>query len=433
MPAASIYRHPKAGYLLDFAHGADPGPLDPNERTYLRGLASLVAELALQPQQSAKREEWYRHNALGKGRPLLLLFPENSWEEILPETAMRVHDPFWRNQEWYLRNLLYRAEHFADDFCIERELVVPWIIRRSGWGVQGTITRSTMDKGAYKLQAPLVEPEDIETLVLPTTWVDEGTTLRYRDALGELLGDLLPVKLACFSPHANIIGEAAGLRNVEQLMVDMYDRPEWVHRLMDMIATAVVNEAEYLESHGYLTLNNHGEYNDSGAIGYSRELPAADFDGTHVRLKDLWGFGVAQELSLVGPAQHDEFVLQYQLRLLERCGLNAYGCCEPYTRKYDMLTRIPRLRRVSVSPWSDLKVSADHLGDHCIFSWKPNPAMLANEFDPDYIRRYIRETLDIARDCRLEMILKDTITVCNQPERLDIWSRIAREEIERSN
>lgn len=433
MPAASIYRHAKAGYLLDFAHGADPGPLDLNERTYLRGLAEEVAELASQPQQTAKREEWYRHNALGQGRPLMLLFPENSWEEILPETAMKVRDPFWKNQEWYLRHLLYRASHFADDFVIERELVVPWIIRRSGWGVQGTIHRSTLDKGAYKLQAAFVEPEDIEKLVLPTIWVDEASTLRYRDALGELFNDLLPVSLACFNPHANVIGEAAYLRNIEQLMVDMYDRPEWVHRLMNLIATAVVNEADYLESHGYLTLNNCGEYNDSGGIGYSRELPAPDFDGTHVRLKDLWGFGVAQELSLVGPAQHDEFVLQYQLRLLERYGLNAYGCCEPYTRKYDMLAKVPRLRRVSVSPWSDPKLAAENLGERWIFSWKPNPAMLASEFDPEYIRRYIRETLDVAHDCRLEMILKDTITVAYQPERLDIWARIAREEIEHTN
>jgi hypothetical protein len=433
LSAASIYRHSKAGYLLDFAHGADPGALDPEERAYLRELARRVSELASDPRQAAKREEWYRHNALGKGRPLMLLFPENSWEEILPETVMRVRDPFWKNQEWYLRHLLYRAGHFADDFVIERELVVPWTIRRTGWGVQGTIDRSTLDKGAYKLHAPLVEPEDIDTLTLPRIWVDERTTLRYRDALGELFNDLLPVSLACFNPHANIIGEAAGLRNIEQLMVDMYDRPEWVHRLMNLVVTAVVNEAEYLENHGYLTLNNNGEYNDSGAIGYSRELPAPDFDGVHVRLKHLWGFGVAQELALVGPAQHDEFVLQYQLQLLERYGLNAYGCCEPYTCKYDMLARVPRLRRVSVSPWSDLKVAAEHLGDRLIFSWKPNPAMLASGFDPDYIRRYIRETLDVARDCRLEMILKDTITVNYQPERLDTWSHIAREEIERTN
>jgi hypothetical protein len=199
---------------------------------------------------------------------------------------------------------------------------------------------------------------------------------------------------------------------------------------MDLVTSSIIAEAEYLETHGYLTLNNRGEYNDSGAIGYSHELPAPDYDGQRVRLKDLWGFGVAQELSLVGQAQHEEFVLNYQLRLLERYGLNAYGCCEPYTRKYDMLSRVPRLRRVSVSPWSDVRIAAERLGDRCIFSWKPNPAMLVGEFSMDLVRQNIRETLQTAKGCRVEMILKDTITVNYEPERLDTWARIAREEIE---
>ena len=69
----------------------------------------------------------------------------------------------------------------------------------------------------------------------------------------------------------------------------------------------------------------------------------------------------------MGPAQHDEFVLQYQLRMLKRYGLNAYGCCEPYNYKYGMLAKVPRLRRVSVSPWSDTNLAAENLVDHCIF------------------------------------------------------------------
>ena len=47
-------------------------------------------------------------------------------------------------------------------------------------------------------------------------------------------------------------------------------------------------------------------------------------------------------LAWISPAQHEEFVLNYQLRLLERCGLNSYGCCESYDHKFDMLkNRVP--------------------------------------------------------------------------------------------
>ncbi|MFH1007460.1 MAG: hypothetical protein V1800_08165 [Candidatus Latescibacterota bacterium] len=430
MPAASIMRHPTAGYLLDFAHGAEPGPLSAKERAYLRDLAEKVLTIAQEPEQTEKREQWYRHNALKPGRPLVLLFPENAWEEVLPEDQMQVQDPFWKNQEWYLRHLIYRDAHFPDDFVIEPELMVPLVIYHGRWGLHGTIRRPSQDKGAWKADAAILDPNDIKKVTRPTVAVDEAATQRVCDALCEIFGDSLAVRVDCMPPLADLIGVAAGLRGIEQLMMDMHDRPEWLHELMSFVADAVFQEAKYLEDHGYLTLNNRGHYNDSGGVGYSRELPAPDFDGQHVRLCDLWGFGVAQEMALVGPVQHKEFLLDYQVRILEHFGLNAYGCCESYTTKFDMLENIPRLRRVSVSPWCDIQVAAERLSDRCIFSWKPHPAMIVGGFDSDAIRRYIRRTLDIARGCVLEMILKDTYTVEYHPDRLDTWARIARQEIE---
>ncbi len=193
-----------------------------------------------------------------------------------------------------------------------------------------------------------------------------------------------------------------------------------------------MNIVNFLEGNGYLSLNNRNHYNDSGGIGYTDELPSSDFNGKHVRLCDLWGFGVAQELAWVSPEQHEEFLLNYQLPILERCGLNAYGCCESYENKFDMLKRrIPRLRRVSVSPWCDIEKAVDALKDKYIFSWKPNPAMVSVNFNPEQIRKYIRRTLEVAKGCVLEIIHKDTFTIAKEPERLEIWTRIAREEIER--
>jgi len=52
------------------------------------------------------------------------------------------------------------------------------------------------------------------------------------------------------------------------------------------------------------------------------------------------------------------------------------------------------------------------------------------DFDPEWVRRDIRETVDLAREhaCPLEIILKDTHTANHQPWRFDEWSRIALEE-----
>lgn len=421
---------PTAGYILNVARGAEPGPLPGAEREKLRALARRVADIAAEPRQAEKRALWLRHNRLEPVRPMVLVFPEDSWAEIIGEDQLKLTHPFWRQWEWHLKHLIYRREKLADDFVIEPELYVSRVLCWGDWGLEPQYFRSGQAKGSWKYDPPLKDPDDIHKLRHPTIEVDEAATQRAFDAVSEVFADLLPVHIHCGLPHANLIGTATALRGIEQVMWDMCDRPAWLHQLMSFIAEGFMKAVGYLEQSGYLTLNNGHHYNDSGGIGYTDELPAPGFSG-RVRLRDLWGFGVAQELALVGPAQHEEFVLNYQLRLLERCGLNAYGCCEPYTHKFDMLKKIPRLRRVSVSPWCDVEAAADALQDRYIFSWKPNPAMVADLFDPDAIRAYIRRTLEVTRGCVVEMIHKDTFTIQREPARLETWARIAREEIDR--
>jgi hypothetical protein len=126
-----------------------------------------------------------------------------------------------------------------------------------------------------------------------------------------------------------------------------------------------------------------------------------------------------------------EFVFSYQVRLLERFGLNCYGCCEPLDTRWDVVKEIPGLRRVSVAPWSDLADMAEKLGDRYIYAMKPNPADLAMPtFDEERIRAELREALQITRDCRVEVIMKDNHTIGNDPSRAARWVKIAREEAE---
>ena len=76
----------------------------------------------------------------------------------------------------------------------------------------------------------------------------------------------------------------------------------------------------------------------------------------------------------------------------------------------------------------------EKLRGRAIFSWKPQPAHLVGDFDAEAVRGYIRHTLEVCAEhgCVLEMILKDTHTCENHPERFDQWTQIAREEIGRS-
>jgi hypothetical protein len=424
--------HPTAGYVPDIARGAGPGPLLPKERELLHSLAQRYLEIAADPKQQVKRDLWYRHNRLEPVRPMLLVFPEDAWGEILPESQLTLSDPFWRQQEWYLKHILYRDRMLPDDFVVEPELWVKRIVQWGSWGLEPHFIRPVQTQGAYVWEPPIVDPADIAKLRYPEVTLDEAGTQRVFQALSEVFGDLLPVRISCPLPQADLIGLATRLRGIQQVMMDMYDRPEWLHELMNFITTGVMRGVKYLETNHALTLNNGHHYTDSGGISYTTELPTPGYDGKQVKLADLWGFGVAQELSEVGPRQHEEFVLNYQLRLLEQTGLNAYGCCEPLTQKFDMLIkRVPRLRRGSISPWCSLEKAVEKLGSRYVLSWKPNPAMLTQNFDPQACRAFIRQGLDTAHGCVIEMVQKDTMTLEHEPARLEQWCRIAREEIEK--
>ena len=144
----------------------------------------------------------------------------------------------------------------------------------------------------------------------------------------------------------------------------------------------------------------------------------------------MWGSAEAQEMAQVSPEMHEEFILQYEKRMLEPFALTGYGCCEDLTNKLDYVFKIPHIRRISIAPLADVDACAEKLGNKYIFSWKPQPSHLVGDFDTTFLRNYIKHTIEVTKGCVLEMILKDTHTCQFHPERFDIWTQIARELID---
>jgi hypothetical protein len=146
----------------------------------------------------------------------------------------------------------------------------------------------------------------------------------------------------------------------------------------------------------------------------------------------MWGFAESQETVGVSPAMYEEFVFPAEQPTLERFGLNCYGCCEPLHKRWSIVKRHARLRRVSCSPWTDLSVMATELADRMILSWKPNPADLARpNMDEQQVRQVLRAGLEATRGCHVEIIMKDNHTLGGTPANATRWCAIAREEIAR--
>ena len=213
---------------------------------------------------------------------------------------------------------------------------------------------------------------------------------------------------------------------IENSLIDLIDRPEFVHKLVKRLSDAFVALLDQLEDQGLLAYDMP-LIHCTGA--YTDELPSANFDPERPTGRDTWTMGQAQIFAAVSPAMHEEFEIEYAVPWYERFGLGYYGCCEPLHDKIDIIARLPRVRKISISPWADVPKAAKRLAGRYVMSRKPSPAFLATDsFDPDAVRADLQQTYDTAKreGCALEFILKDISTVRYEPQRLWEWEDIAR-------
>jgi hypothetical protein len=133
----------------------------------------------------------------------------------------------------------------------------------------------------------------------------------------------------------------------------------------------------------------------------------------------MWGFADAQEFSHVSAEMFEKFAIANQKLGLNHFGMGCYGCCEPLDNKYDIIFKnISNLRRLSVSPWSDIELAAEKIGRKAIYSWKPNPALICSGFRENEIVSLLQRVKSAAGNCFLEIILKDIRTCGNTNEHL---------------
>ena len=410
---------------------ADKLAISKEDRGILRRLGGRVAELAADPVQQEKRDLWYRHNALEDTRPLIFCDPENGWNEIISDEELECRGELAREWEMMLRKEIFWGESMGDDRPVEPYFNIPYVHSESDWGMHERKIGGE-NGGSYTWDAPLKSYHDLERLHFPQIVVDYEATERLISLAKEVLGNSLVVRVkGTWWWSLGMTWTLVNLRGLEQMMLDTYDYPEHLHKLMGILRDGTLAKLDFLQENGLLSLNNDGTYVGSGGFGYTRELPQKDFEGKIARTCDMWGFCESQETTTFSPDMFAEFIFPYQFPILQRFGLNCYGCCEPLDERWYVVKKTPGLRRVSVSPWANLGDMADKLGDEYVYSMKPHPSDLAVPFlDEDKVRARLRKALQITRKCRVEIIMKDNHTVGGNPENVIRWCQIAHQEAE---
>jgi len=405
-----------------------------HDRDILRGLAEQQAEIAALPVHSEKAELWRKLNDLEPVRPLVWI-NEIPWHEmnVDDELTLSCAGEWARQVELGLRRTLYQWNHMPGDMVVDDYIACPKVIHTTGFGIAEDVdivrTDEASDVVSRHFHRQIVEPEDIAKIKRPVVSYDEAVTQERFQAMGSIFGDILPVKMVgkkgtWFAPWDELIR----WWGVQDAMMDLVMRPQMVNDIISHLVDAYLHELDQWVALNLLTRNDDNTRIGSGAYGYTDELPGEDYDPCHPLPRNLWGSATAQIFVGVSPEMHWEFALQHEMRWLERWGLTYYGCCEPLDVKMDILRRIPNLRKISMSHWIDLKRAVKEVGTDYVFSRKPTPAVLAEDgWRPGLARQQLREFLETARGCHIEIIMKDISTVRYQPQRLWEWQEIAME------
>ncbi len=395
-----------------------------SDKEVLRELGKQIVEIATSPINEEYVELQKRINNLEMVKPIVYIY-EIPWHEmdVYGELKLKTKHPLCRRYEARLRRTIYKWNHRlgapVEDPRFEYPGLDPTIVQPlqdyvydTGFGiyVQADVVKTDERNPvvSHRFHVQIKSEEDIEKIKTPKVTFDRDRAEREFQMLCDIFEDIIPVEKRgissfWFAPWDELVQWTG----VKEILIDMYRRPNYVHKLIDRMIDAWLHRLEQYEK-----------------LGLLRDDPM-----------NLWGVGAAQVFAAASPAMHEEFALKHEKRWYEKWGLNYYGCCEPLHNKVDILKRnIPRLRKISMSPFIDFDKAVENVQDEFVFAWKPTPAVLtASNWDPEAIRKDMERKLRKAREfnCIMEIHMKDISTVRYQPQRLWEWAQIASEAAEK--
>ncbi|MEM1569564.1 MAG: hypothetical protein QXG56_02460 [Candidatus Bathyarchaeia archaeon] len=395
-----------------------------SDKEVLRGLGRQIVEIATSPINEEYVELQKRINNLELVKPIVYIY-EMPWHEmdVYGELELKTKHPLCRKYEERLRRIIYKWNHRlgvpVEDPRFEYPGLDPVIVQPmqdyiydTGFGiyVQEDVVKTDERNPvvSHRFHVQIKSEEDIEKIKMPKVAFDYDRAEREFQILCDIFEDVVPVERRgissfWFAPWDELVQWTG----VKEILIDMYRRPNYVHKLVDRMIDAWLHRLEQYEK-----------------LGLLRDDPM-----------NLWGVGAAQVFAAASPAMHEEFALKHEKRWYEKWGLNYYGCCEPLHNRVDILKRnIPRLRKISMSPFIDFDKAVENVRDEFVFAWKPNPAVLtASDWDPEEIQKDMERKLKKAREfnCIVEIHMKDISTVKYQPQRLWEWAKIASEAVEK--
>ena len=401
-----------------------------NDKLIVRELAKKYMEAVNTEKQVKMYQRFKDTNDLKLVRPPVLL-DEIPWYQmdIDGELTCICEDERARTTELTFRKGIYYIKHFKADNLFEPFFRIKRAYDSTGIGIapkDSDMKRTDVQNNivSREFEDVLEDESALDKLHDPEFTLRPDRDARHMEYFTELLGDSIPIRLYgygfCYDAPWDRLTR---LRGVEPILMDMYDRPEYLHELMKKFTSAVHAELDFIEKN----LDVDGEFSSLHCT------PMAVSGLTESGLKATWYRRMAQSFGVVSPAMFEEFEVDYVYPLAKRFAYTYYGCCEPLDDKIDILKKIPNLRKIGCSPWANVEKCAEQIGKDYVLSRKPNPAHVAISTDTEVIRKEIEETVKacIKHSCPYDYVLKDISTVSHKPENLIVWAQTVSDVLDK--
>lgn len=416
--------------------------LPDSERAYLRELAARQAEIAALPVMADRKRMWYDLNDGRPGaRPPVVIETWTFDRDFMPEAVFRCESEVGRRIERQVLRHIRNHELIDDDKVTPDTFDIGWFVDIDEMGV--TIPRRVIRDAdgvetGYEWDHPLKDLErDLDLLQPATCAVDRERTLAWQAFLDDLLGDLLPVTIRTGLFGCSMLTHrVVELMGMQAFFIAMLDTPELVHRLMGYLRDNALRVMRWAEDEGLLRVNNGNQDSFGSSYNFTTQLPQPDYDGGPARLCDMWGNANSQETVGVSPRMFHEFCAPYYWDVCTPMGWVYYGCCEPAHPFWDDISRVPHLKKVSISRWCDEAFMGEALqGTDIVYSRKPDPNFLSvdQHLDEDAWAAHIRDTLEATSGVFVEFIIRDVYTVHGDLGNARRAVDVARREIDRNN
>lgn len=388
------------------------------ESTKLRRVAGQYATIVNSDNMLKRRKKWLLHNKLEE-RTIPFVIEDNGTfiQDLMP--ALECEGKFEREIEETLLKTIVNFENIDDDRIFPPYFAINWNIERPPICPDLKFTYIPDAHGnmtGYESNTPLADlANSLYKLQCGEFTVKREETWAKKETVETIFGDILPVKIICentLRSGASMPQQAVNMMGMENFYFAMMDQPENVHAFFEFIATEAEEFLLWLKQEQLILPNNGDFYCGSGSYGFTDELPPNADNKFSGQTEDCWGFVEAQEAVGISNEMYTEFIYPYHARIAKHYGLLYYGCCEPVHDLWSTIKQFDNLRKITISPWCDQKIMAEALGDKYIFSRKPHPMKLCGDsFDENAFRMHIKETLDIAKNCFVELIFRDTCTL----------------------